>query len=89
MRVGGPDTVTLSALAALVQAADGGTGEPRHVPPFALRGLAGTLGRVRPAFGRQLRMALAMDSMDLTFDAVAMRATLPPLPFTPVSGCLG
>ncbi|MDX6365617.1 MAG: hypothetical protein QOK30_693 [Nocardioidaceae bacterium] len=88
MRVGGPDTVTLSALAALVQAADGGTGEPRHVPPFALRNLAGTLGRVRPAFGRQLRMALAMDSMDLTFDALAMRATLPPLPCTPVSGCL-
>jgi NADH dehydrogenase len=88
MQIGGPDTVTLSALAALVQAADGGTGQPRHVPPLALKGLAGSVGRVRPAFGRQLRMALAMDSMDLTFDAVAMRATLPPLPCTPLSGCL-
>jgi uncharacterized protein YbjT (DUF2867 family) len=89
MRIGGPDTVTLSALAALVQAADGGTGQPRHVPPLALKGLAGSVGRVRPAFGRQLRLALAMDSMDLTFDAVAMRAALPPLPCTPLSGCLG
>lgn len=89
MQIGGPDTVTLSALAALVQAADGSTGQPRHVPPLALKGLAGSVGRVRPAFGRQLRMALAMDSMDLTFDAVAMRAALPPLPCTPLSGCLG
>jgi NADH dehydrogenase len=89
MQIGGPDTVTLSALAALVQAADGGTGQPRHVPPLALKGLAGSVGRVRPAFGRQLRMALAMDSMDLTFDAVPMRAALPQLPCTPLSGCLG
>jgi NADH dehydrogenase len=89
MQIGGPDTVTLSALAALVQAADGGTGQPRHVPPLALKGLAGSVGRVRPTFGRQLRLALAMDSMDLTFDAVAMRAALPPLPCTPLSGCLG
>ena len=89
MQIGGPDTVTLSELAALVQAVDGGTGEPRHVPRLALKGLAGSVGRVRPAFGRQLRMALAMDSMDLTFDAVAMPATSPPLPGTPLSGCLG
>lgn len=84
MQIGGPDTVTLSALAALV-----GTGKPRHVPPLVLKGLAASVGRVRPPFGRQLRMALAMDSMDLTFDAVAMRAVLPPLPCTPLSSCLG
>jgi uncharacterized protein YbjT (DUF2867 family) len=89
MQIGGPDTVTLSALAALVQKADGGTGKPRHVSPLVLKGLAGSVGRVRPAFGRQLRMALAMDSVDLTFDTVAKRAALPPLPCTPLSSCLG
>jgi hypothetical protein len=89
MQNGGPDTVTLSALAGLVQEADGGAGEPRHVSPLVLKGLAASVGRVRPAFGRQLRMALAMDSVDLTFDAVAARAALPPLPCTPLSSCLG
>jgi NADH dehydrogenase len=89
MQIGGPDTVTLSELAVLVQAADGGTRGPRHVPPLALKGLAGSVGRVRPALGRQLRMSLAMDRMDLTFDAVAMRGTFPQLPCTPLSGCLG
>jgi uncharacterized protein YbjT (DUF2867 family) len=84
MQIGGPDTVTLSALAAQV-----GTGKTRHIPPLVLKGLAASVGRVRPPFGRQLRMALAMDSMDLTFDAVAMRAGLPPLPCTPLSRCLG
>jgi uncharacterized protein YbjT (DUF2867 family) len=89
MQIGGPDTVTLSALAGLVQEADGGAGEPRHVSPLVLKSLAGSVGRVRPAFGRQLRMALAMDSVDLTFDTVAARAALPPLPCTPLSSCLG
>jgi uncharacterized protein YbjT (DUF2867 family) len=96
MQIGGPDTVTLTALAELVQAADGGTGGPRHVPPIVLKGLAGSIGRFRPAFGRQLRMALAMDTVDLTVDddddddaaAVALRAALPPLPQTPLSTCL-
>jgi uncharacterized protein YbjT (DUF2867 family) len=89
VHIGGPDTVTLNELAAMVQAKDGRKGDPRHVPPLALRVLANTAGRVRPVLGRQVRMSLAMDTVDLTFDAGSTRTRLPGVPSTPLSSCLG
>ncbi len=69
LEVGGPASLTFNQLAAEVQQAAGRTGQPRHVPPAALRLMAGTLGRVRPEFGRMTRAALIMDRDDFTHHA--------------------
>ena len=52
----------------------------RHVPRPVLRGMA--------RFHRQPRAALAMDTIDMTFDAVAARR-FPDLPMTEIGTALG
>ena len=44
LEIGGPDNLTFNQLAAAIQAAAGRTGTPRHIPPLALRLMAGTVG---------------------------------------------
>jgi uncharacterized protein YbjT (DUF2867 family) len=88
MEVGSPDNLTLNTLAAMVQAADKRTGAPRHLRPLLLRALAGSIGALQPALGRQLRAALAMDNAALAFDPTSMRSLRPGLPCTPVASCL-
>lgn len=82
LQIGGPDNLTLNELAAAVQTEAGRSGRPVHVPLPALRLLASTVGRLRPQLGRQLRAALAMDHVDLTFDSTPIRQAYPDLPST-------
>jgi uncharacterized protein YbjT (DUF2867 family) len=88
LEIGGPDNLTFNQLAAAIQAAAGRTGPPRHVPPLALRLMAGTVGRLKPELGRQVRAALFMDGTDLTHDAADIRLAYPGLACTPLSTCL-
>jgi NADH dehydrogenase len=69
LEIGGPDTLTLTALARMVATSRGGSREPRHVPRPALHIMAATVGRLRPDLGRQARAALTMDRYDMTFCA--------------------
>ena len=87
--LGGPENLTLNALARLVARNIGRPGEPRHVPRAALHLMAHTLGRLRPAFGRQVEAALAMDALPLEFDSVAARAQYPTIPSTTAAYLLG
>jgi len=82
------EEAAVAAEAAAIQAAAGRTSAPRHVRRPVLRVMAGTLGRVRPGLGRQLRAALIMDSADLGHDTLAVRQAYPGLPCTPLSACL-
>jgi uncharacterized protein YbjT (DUF2867 family) len=82
LELGGPENLTFDQLAHLVQNAAGRTAAPKHVPPPMLRLIANTVGRVKPQLGRQVRAALAMDQMDLTFDSGAIHTPYPELPFT-------
>jgi uncharacterized protein YbjT (DUF2867 family) len=82
IQIAGPDTLTLTELAERVQARAGRTAPPRHLPPAVMRLLAGTAGLARPAFGRQLRAALAMASADLVAQSSVAA------PGTPLSACL-
>lgn len=88
LEIGGPANLTFNQLAAEVQAAAGRTGAPRHVPPAMLRFIAGTLGRLKPGLGRQVRAALIMDHADLTHDA-GIHQAYPGLPSTPPSRSRG
>jgi uncharacterized protein YbjT (DUF2867 family) len=88
LEIGGPDNLTFNQFAAAVQEAAGRTSLPRHVPPAVLRLMAGTLGRVRPEFGRMTRAALVMDRDDFSHDAASIRRAYPGLPCTPLRACL-
>lgn len=87
LEIVGPECLTMNELAALIQSADGRARPPRHAPRATLAFAAGTLGRVRPSIGRQLRAALAMDELDL---GTAPSALPPgyPSPATTAAICL-
>lgn len=65
--IGSPQNVSFNELAAGLQQASGRTAPPRHIPRPILRLLAAALGRVQPNRARQIRAAVAMDTIDLTF----------------------
>jgi NADH dehydrogenase len=89
LEIGGPDELTMDELAQLVAPEGCGSRGPRHVPPAALRLLAATVGRLRPAVGRQVRAALAMDTASLTFDRSRdVRRRWPELPCTEATAVL-
>ena len=87
--IGGPANLTFDELAAALLDAGRVHGPPRHVPPVILRTMASTIGRLKPQLGRQMRAALAMDSIDLRFDSAAVRERYPELPTTSAADLLG
>ncbi len=80
LEVGGPQDLTLNELAALVAQGQGRAAKSRHVPTAVLRAMA--------PFTRQARAALAMNGVDLKFDAQAHRA-YPEQPMTDPRTALG
>ncbi len=74
LEVGGPDNLTLNQLVAELQAARGTSATVRHVPRWVVRAAA-------PA-SRRAAMALAMDTLDMTFDPATARDALAGLPLT-------
>ncbi|HEY4927512.1 MAG TPA: SDR family oxidoreductase [Acidimicrobiales bacterium] len=88
LEIGGPDDFTFNDLALAVMTADGDSGQPRHVPPPALKLMAATVGRLNPQLGRQARAALVMDQSDFTFDSEPIHKSYPGLPNTSVADVL-
>jgi uncharacterized protein YbjT (DUF2867 family) len=86
--IGGPQNVTFNELAAAWRRASGRTAPPRHVPRTMLRLLAAALGPVQPNRARQIRAAIAMDTMDLTFSPTDLRRRFPELPVTSLAAIL-
>jgi uncharacterized protein YbjT (DUF2867 family) len=74
LEVGGPENITFNELAARLQRARRTSGRVRHVPRVALRAGA--------RFDRRARAGLAMDTIDMTFDAAAARDAWSDLPMT-------
>jgi uncharacterized protein YbjT (DUF2867 family) len=84
LEIAGPESLGLLDLARAVMAHEGWSGSPRRVPRGMLRLAAATVGRVRPASGRQVRAALAMDTLP-PVDTTATPAEFPDLPCSAVS----
>jgi uncharacterized protein YbjT (DUF2867 family) len=74
LEVGGPQNMTFNDLAAMLATIRGRPGKVRHVPRSLLRAMA--------PLSRRASAGLAMDSVDMTFDAVAAREGLDDLPMT-------
>jgi uncharacterized protein YbjT (DUF2867 family) len=60
LEIGGPGNLSFNELTQAVQTAAGRTSAPRHVPPAVLRLMGATIGRAKPALGRQAEAALVM-----------------------------
>jgi uncharacterized protein YbjT (DUF2867 family) len=88
-QLGGPDNLTMTELADLVQRADGRTGHPRHLPLTLLRLAAMTAGHLVPQLGRQARTALWTDAEDRPFTTPGARARFPDIPSTHLLEVLG
>ncbi len=80
LEIGGPENLTFNELAALLQHVRGRPAKVRHVPRGLLRALA--------PFARQSAAAVAMDTIDMTFDAPAGRRPFGGLPMTDVQAAL-
>ena len=72
--VPGQENLTMEQVAGLL-----GAGKIRHIPRGALRLFSTLLPAVAPAFARQTRAALVMDTTDMTADASALLARFPDL----------
>jgi uncharacterized protein YbjT (DUF2867 family) len=88
LEIGGPGNLTFNQVAAIVQEASGHRGTVRHISRPALHAMAMATGRLKPALARQARAALAMDTIDMTFDPSPTRQTFPDLPDTDMPSAL-
>jgi len=88
LEIGGPQNVSFDELAAGLQRASGRTAPPRHVPRPVLRLLAAMLVPVQRNRARQIRAAMAMDTMDLTFAPADLGRRFPELRLTPLADVL-
>ena len=82
LEVGGPGDLTFNHVAALLKEAAGRPATVRHIPRPALHAMAMATALVKPALARQARAALAMDTIDMTFDPSPTRLAFPDLPNT-------
>jgi len=88
LQIGGPANLTFNQVAGMVQEATGRAGTVRHVPRPVLHAISALAGAVKPALARQARAALAMDTLDMTFDPNPARQAFPGLPNTDMPAAL-
>ena len=88
IEIGGPRDLALDELALLVAARLRRPAAARHLPRAAMRALTGTVGRIRPALGRQLQAAIAMDMDDLRFTGTRSGPAFDGLPSTDAADIL-
>lgn len=80
LEVGGPQNATFNELAEMLQQIRGHSAPVRHIPRRLLRAGA--------PFSRRARAALAMDSIDMTFDAAPARRAFAEIPTTEIRSAL-
>lgn len=88
LELGGPGNLTFNQVAAILQETTGRRGAVRHIPRPALHTMAIATARLKPALARQARAALAMDTIDMTFDPAPTRRGFPDLPNTGMPSAL-
>jgi NADH dehydrogenase len=88
LELGGPDNLTFNQVAAILQETTGRHAPVRHIPRPALRAMAWLTVGIKPALARQARGALAMDTIDMTFDPAPARRAFPGLPNTGMSSAI-
>lgn len=88
LELGGPGNLTFNQVAALLRETTGRDASIRHISRPALRAMSMAACLVTPALARQARAALAMDTIDMTFDPTPTRHAFPCLPKTDMPSAL-
>ena len=88
LELGGPDNLTFTQFAAIFQEVAGSNATVRRVPRQVLRAIGLLTAGIKPALARQVRAALVMDTLDMTFDDPATRRAFPGLPNSDVRSAL-
>ncbi|MEV4317071.1 NAD(P)H-binding protein [Actinocrispum sp. NPDC049592] len=88
LQIGGPDTLPLTELARAVLVRQGLPEKIKHVPLPVLRVVATALRPVKPMAAALVRLAIAMDTTDMTLAVDTARAAVPGLPVTRVTDVL-
>jgi uncharacterized protein YbjT (DUF2867 family) len=88
LELGGPDNLTFNELAAILQETTGCRGAVRHIPRPALQMMAWLSAGMKPALARQARAALAMDTIDMSFNPTPTRRAFLNLPNTDMPSAL-
>ncbi len=88
LEIGGPDNLTFNQFAALLQDLTRCHEKVRRIPRPALRAMAWLTAGTKPELARQARAALAVDTLDMTFDAGPARQAVADLPNTDVATAL-
>jgi len=88
IEIGGTASVSFNEFAVMLERAVGCAGPARHIPRAVLRSMATILSAIKPAFARQVRAAVVMDTRDMTFDASMTRRRFPQLPSTDIASAL-
>lgn len=86
--IGGPQNLSFNQLAIAIQEKKGWNGTPRHVPRSLLRAMAVVLQPIKSDVARQIRAALVMDTVDLTFKSTDLRQTIGDIPLTKLADVL-
>ena len=86
--VGGPQDLTFTDLAEQLLARAGRNEAPKHIPLPALRAMSVLARPVHPNFARQAHAAVAMNALDMTFDAMPTRRSFPDIPVTTLAQVL-
>jgi NADH dehydrogenase len=82
VELGGPDNLTFNQVATILQETTGHHAPVRHIPRPALCAMAWLTAGIKPVLARQARAALAMDTLDMTFDPTPTRRAVLGLPDT-------
>jgi uncharacterized protein YbjT (DUF2867 family) len=85
---GGSANVTFKQFAAALLKAYGRPGSVRHIPRPMLRATGFLMRGLKPGFARHARASVAMDTIDMTFDAGKTRREFPELPSTDLNTAL-
>ena len=85
--VGGPENLSFNEIATRLLAR-AGSGRRKHVPTAVLAAAAVLARPVHPAFARQARAAVVMNTVDMSFDAMPTRLRFPEIALTSMADVL-
>ncbi len=83
--IGGPEDLTMNQFLEIFKDVTGTTGKTMHISRPALRLVSTVFSIVNPRLARLARMALIMDSTNLTYDSKLDRQRFPSVPTTSVA----
>ncbi len=89
VNVGGPENLSLTQFVRILEATTGKRAVERRVPPLVLRLMSVVMRFVKPPLARLAEAALAMDTMDMSFDFKGIGQHYPAIPRARLLDVLG